>query len=132
MSAAKSLLLFSALLASQALAADGQSQTYQVCMDRSGGVTSKMLACADAEINRHDATLNQNYQAAMQTLEEPQQQGLRAAQRAWIKFRDAECGFIAGLTGGSIDRINAANCMLEMTQQRANVLADLVKLYLGD
>lgn len=128
----KTLCLALTLFTTFAHADDGLSPTYQVCMDRSEGVTLNMLECFGAETKRHDLRLNQNFQAALQTLESEQQKGLREAQRAWIGFRDAQCGFIDNLTGGSIDRINAADCMLEMTKTRADALEDLVKLYLDN
>ena len=132
MSFANYLLAPVAIVAFTASADDGLSSAYKICMDRSGGVTLNMQECITAETGRHDARLNQNYKAALQTLDAPQQEDLRDAQRAWITFRDSECGFIARLTGGSIDRINGANCMLEMTKTRADTLDDLLKLYLGD
>jgi len=106
---------------------DGYSATYTSCMNASGGVTMNMLDCMGGETEQQDSRLNQNYKATMQTLAPAQQTQLRDAQRLWIKFRDAECARLGSLTGGSIDRINSASCVLDMTKQRANGLARLAE-----
>ena len=44
------------------------------------------------------------------------------AQRAWIKFRDANCGFYADPEGGSAARMIANECFLNATADRAKEL----------
>ncbi|BAN46255.1 lysozyme inhibitor LprI family protein [Metapseudomonas resinovorans] len=123
----KPFLLATALcsLSLGANAADeAYSATYGSCMDASQGVTAKMLDCIAAETKLQDARLNREYQAAMQAQKAWQPQ-LRAVQRHWIKYRDADCAFVGSLTGGSIDSLNRASCYLEKTAQRADELARL-------
>ena len=51
---------------------------------------------------------------------------LRDAQRAWIAYRDAECGLAyARWQDGSMRVIVAANCLMTMTAQRAIELRDM-------
>lgn len=109
------------------LAKDGYSAAYSQCMDASGGVTSTMNECSGAEIKRQDARLNQGYKTAMAGLEPAQQGKLRDAQRAWIKYRDANCGMYYTLTGGTMDILNGAACTLRMTKERADELATLLR-----
>ncbi len=130
MHSSKNWLLAIALITLSAgaqAAEDGYSTTYSTCMDKSGGVTMNMLDCMGSETEQQDVRLNHNYKAAMQALTPAQQTQLRDAQRLWIKFRDADCALLGSLTGGSIDRINSASCFLDMTKQRADVLAGLVE-----
>lgn len=101
------------------------SAAHADCMDNSGGVTSAMLDCMMRETALHDLRLNRAYQAAFANLEGETARQLRNAQRAWIKFRDAECSLRGRLTGGSIDRLNAGACMLDMTRERANQLQEI-------
>lgn len=101
------------------------SVTYDRCMETSGGVTVEMLDCNAAELKRHDARLNAQYKAALAAHGETQQALLREAQRQWIKYRDANCGFYAQLTGGTMDRLNSSSCMLEATARRADELEGL-------
>ena len=102
---------------------DGYSAVYSTCMDNSGGKTYEMLECIGAEIGQQDARLNQNYKAAMNALAPELQIQLRDAQRLWIKFRDADCTLLGSLSGGTIDRINGATCILDITKERADDLA---------
>jgi uncharacterized protein YecT (DUF1311 family) len=44
------------------------------------------------------------------------------AQRAWIKFRDANCGFYGDPEGGSAARMAANECFLNATADRAKEL----------
>ena len=97
--------------------------------------TMEMNACAGAEFEKADAELNRVYKAAiasipeMATDEQPfdkasWEEALRASQRAWIAFRDAECEghvekFWGGGTGGTVDIIG---CKTEKTEQRTKEL----------
>ncbi|MNJ08483.1 hypothetical protein D3C77_25950 [compost metagenome] len=117
------LLLAIALLsviAPLATANDAFSQ----CMS-SAQTTLAMNDCNGAEIKRQDTRLNAAYKAAMAGLEAEQQGKLREAQRQWIKYRDANCGLYFSLTGGTIDQLNGAGCVLNMTKARADELQNL-------
>lgn len=97
--------------------------------------TVEMNACAGAEFEKADAELNRVYKEAiasipeMATDEQPfdmasWEEALRASQRAWIAFRDAECEghvekFWGGGTGGTVDIIG---CKTEKTEQRTKEL----------
>ena len=129
-------LLLLAGLAAPALAAgtasggnpgDGYTRVYHRCMEAAGGVTSAMLECIDKETQVQDARLNRAYRLAQQALGAEQQSPLREAQRQWLKYRDANCGLYGHLTGGSIDRVNGASCVLEMTRERADDLHGLAE-----
>ena len=76
-----------------AVADTEMSQEYLKCIDRSNGVTSEMLDCISAEFTRQDARPNENYKRLMSKLSAKRKEGLLEAQRAWIKFRDANCSF---------------------------------------
>lgn len=106
---------------------DGYSSTYIQCTKATGGITAEIHDCIASEIKLQDVRLNQNYRAATQTLKSVLPQ-LRAAQRLWIQYRDAECGLQGSLTGGSMDGINRASCVLEMTKTRADQLDSFAQL----
>ncbi|MEX0347820.1 MAG: lysozyme inhibitor LprI family protein [Paracoccaceae bacterium] len=88
--------------------------------------------CIQAETAVWDKFLNEQYQLrraelAAQNQDLPDQ--LRDAQRAWISFRDAECGLQYSLwLDGTIRSIVAANCLLTETAERALELRDLGKM----
>jgi uncharacterized protein YecT (DUF1311 family) len=46
---------------------------------------------------------------------------LRAAQRLWIQYRDANCLYY-GLSEGTIARIEAGECLRSMTEARSKEL----------
>ena len=97
-----------------------------------GHTTLGMSTCAMIEGQAWDRLLNVEYGATMDWAGEidlleredfPQfahrQEALRAAQRAWIGFRDAECGREYAWWGsGSIRQIAAAHCVTRMTAER--------------
>ena len=104
------------------------SPAYQKCLDKSGDTTQGIVECTDKEVKVQDARLNQHYKAAMQGLEgEARKTQLRDVQRAWVKYRDAHCQFMATLTGGTMDRIFGVDCMLGTTKQRADELEALTQ-----
>ena len=47
---------------------------------------------------------------------------LQDAQRAWIKYRDANCNFYADPDGGTMATVNANDCFMSATEARAKEL----------
>lgn len=103
------------------------SPDFKACMENPDNMTtSGMVQCMGAERERHDARLNAVYQQLMQTLPEDKRQELKEAQRAWIKFRDDYADLLYGFTGGSIDRLNAADWLMRSTALQARELEYLL------
>lgn len=102
--------------------ASDYSQSYTSCMDKSEGVTVKMLNCDAAEMAQQDARLNHFYKVAKQNLTAEQSKKLLAAQRAWLTYRQNDCDVMGSLTGGTIDNINGSQCFLIKTKNRADEL----------
>jgi uncharacterized protein YecT (DUF1311 family) len=111
------LIVLGLLLNTQPLAAadSEMTQEYLTCLDKSNGVTIEMIDCTSAETTRQDARLNENYKRLMSKLSEKRKKTLLEAQRAWIKFRDANCSFYYDPEGGSAARLNAKDCFLHAT-----------------
>jgi uncharacterized protein YecT (DUF1311 family) len=98
------------------------SRGFDACMDRTGGATLPMVKCISAETQHQDNRLNRIYKELMATLSPQRKQELRDAQRLWIKYRDANCAFYFDPDGGTMVRIEAAQCRLTATGQRATEL----------
>lgn len=81
--------------------------------------TMGMVDCMAAETRIWDQRLNREYQATLRSLDPETQTRLRAAQRLWVQYRDANCLTHRTLTGGSIDQLTGADCMMWMTAWRA-------------
>jgi uncharacterized protein YecT (DUF1311 family) len=99
--------------------------------------TVELNFCSEKELDKADAALNAAYKKAIARIpelaaEKPYdakswEDALRASQRAWVAFRDAECKdhgtmFWTGGTGATGD---ALNCMMEMTKNRTVQLKEL-------
>jgi uncharacterized protein YecT (DUF1311 family) len=122
------MLIVSELLwnAAPVAAADkDMTQEYSTCMDKSNGVTGEMLDCLSAEYERQDARLSENYKRLMSKLSPKRKEGLLEAQRAWIKFRDANCNLYYDPEGGSAAHLAGTDCMLSSTADRATELRNL-------
>ncbi|WP_426133591.1 lysozyme inhibitor LprI family protein [Pseudomonas sp. PWP3-1b2] len=89
---------------------------------------SSMVACQAQELKVQDARLNKAYQAVMNFEQGEKKQQLQDVQHLWIKYRDANCGFMDSASGGTIDRVNGAACRVDMTQTRAAELESLLPL----
>lgn len=85
------------------------------------GNTFQMVECLKAKTALWDKRLNVAYQKAVQDAVPAQRDQLRAAQRLWIQYRDANCLYY-GLGEGTIARLDAGECMRSMTQVRASEL----------
>ncbi len=98
----------------------------------------EMTYCAEKSWNEADEELNSVYKSAMARMKEmdslldPSLRGaadaLRAAQRAWIPYRDKACeayGFMA--RGGSMEPMLIYGCRATLTRTRIEELKDLEK-----
>jgi uncharacterized protein YecT (DUF1311 family) len=107
------------LLASVAYA-DDQSDQVKSC----DGNTYEMVECLKARTTQWDTRMTAAYQQALKDAVPQQREHLRAAQRLWIQYRDANCLYY-GMGEGTIARIEAGECMRSMTEARARELEGL-------
>ena len=123
------LAVFGLLLSTSPLAAadSEMTQEYLTCMDKSNGNTAEMTDCISAETARQDARLNENYKRLMQKLSAKRKNALQAAQRAWVKFRDANCSFYFDPDGGTAALLDGRDCFLQATADRAKELKNLTR-----
>jgi uncharacterized protein YecT (DUF1311 family) len=98
------------------------SNSYAACMDKSGGITSAREDCISEELELQDRRLNNSYKALMTSILQERRADLRDAQRKWIAFRDANCGFYYDPEGGSAARLASMGCVLTFTADRAHEL----------
>lgn len=83
------------LLASVALAGD-QGDPEQSC----DGNTFQMVECLKARTAQWDKRMTVAYQQALKDAGQQQREQLRAAQRLWIQYRDANCLYYGGAFSG--------------------------------
>ena len=107
------------LLISAANAGD-QGDPAQSC----DGSTNEMVECLKAKTAQWDKRMTVAYQQALKDAGPRQHDQLRAAQRLWIAYRDANCLYY-GLGEGTIARVEAGECMRSMTEARARELEGL-------
>ena len=125
----KVALLVAALFWNTGLLAANDKDTttkYSICVQNSEGVTSKILDCISAELDQQDSQLNEAYKKLMSKLPKDRKQSLVEAQRAWIKFREANCGFYHDPNGGSAAHMAGNECFLNATVDRAKELEKLL------
>ena len=117
----KASIAAATLLASLSLASAGdQGDPEQSC----DGNTFQMVECLKARTAQWDKRMNVGYQQALKDAVTAQRDQLRAAQRLWIQYRDANCLYY-GLGEGTIARLDAGECMRSMTEARAKELEGL-------
>jgi len=85
------------------------------------GSTYEMVECLKAKTAQWDKRLNAAYQQALKDAQPKQREQLRAAQRLWIQYRDANCLYY-DLGEGTIARIETGDCMYRLTKSRAEEL----------
>ncbi|WP_310542834.1 lysozyme inhibitor LprI family protein [Phenylobacterium sp.] len=120
------VLLIAALLA---LPVSSQAAAPKSALDRcldspAGGSTMGQIQCIGDAVAIQDARLNKNYAKAMKGLTLEQQASLRAAQRAWIAFKQADCQSLQDDAWGTMSRVTANMCVLDRTTERADELAN--------
>ena len=81
-------------------------------------------------MDRANADLDKVYKQLMGKLDAEQQKSLKEAQRAWIKWRDAEAELtarVAGDVGGSALRVDSLIGQEKLIKQRMDVLRGYLK-----
>lgn len=110
-----------ALLALVTVARAGEQGAPEPSCD---GNTFQMVECLKGKTAQWDKRLNVAYQKALQDAVPAQRDPLRAAQRLWVQYRDANCLYY-GMGEGTIARLDAGECMRSMTETRARELEGL-------
>ena len=97
--------------------------------------------CADKDFQEADKALNAAYKQAMRRAAstdkavgeiEPNHVGavdaLKKAQRAWIGYRDGQCG-LAGFSarGGTMEPMLVSGCLADLTRKRTQELNEVLK-----
>ncbi len=89
---------------------------------------AEMNNCAGKEYQSADAELNQVYRKLVSMLDDEEKPGLKDAQNAWLKYRDANCDFVADqYKGGTIRPMIHAYCLAEVTRNRTTELKNQIK-----
>lgn len=84
--------------------------------------------CSDKEYKREDAALNNIYKQLVRELGPSAKNQLKAAQLAWIKFRDLQCEYEASrYEGGSMQPYVHSRCLTEVTKQRNKDLRAMIE-----
>jgi uncharacterized protein YecT (DUF1311 family) len=117
----KTVLGAAAMLALASVADAGDQGDPEASCD---GNTFQMVECLKAKTAQWDKRMTIAYQQALKDAVPAQHDQLRAAQRLWIQYRDANCLYY-GLGEGTIARLDAGECMRSMTETRAKELEGL-------
>jgi uncharacterized protein YecT (DUF1311 family) len=92
-----------------------------------------LSACAGAGAAQADKALNDEYLSLENSLSPNGRSRLRDAERAWVRFRDAECTLRSnGADGGSVAPMIAASCSEDLTRRRTSELAEYGTCAEGD
>jgi uncharacterized protein YecT (DUF1311 family) len=103
-----------------------EMSTKALCPDAS--TTVEMQACLGKRYEAADRALNHVYKQLMGKLEPARQEKLRAAQRAWVVFRDASAAFEASeAEGGSMYPLVHVATLVVKTELRADELKGILK-----
>lgn len=103
----------------------GLTKQFSSCMDKSNGVTSSMIDCLEAESKRQGSRLNKAYKQLTDQLSPQRQKQLQIAQGAWVTYRDENCEFYDDPEGGTMATVNANDCFMSATAERAKELETL-------
>ncbi|EKM99580.1 MULTISPECIES: lysozyme inhibitor LprI family protein [unclassified Acidocella] len=89
--------------------------------------------CSYQAFQTADAALNASYRTLMAKLSPAGQTGLREAERDWVAYRDAQCGFeTMGTQGGSIHPLVLNQCETALTQAQTRRLEAQLHCQEGD
>lgn len=94
---------------------------------------AEMNAEAQMELRKAEAELKAVQDQLMAKVSPAGKTALRSAERAWRKYRDAQCTFdTLGATGGSVHPMLVSLCHATLTRQRKDQLAAHLNCEEGD
>jgi uncharacterized protein YecT (DUF1311 family) len=97
------------------------TKAYEECVESANGVTITLRKCANDELQRQDMRLNRLYKKLLGATEPSGREKLKAAQLAWIQFRDRQCEYEASSEQqGSMWPLLITGCHMDFTIRRAN------------
>lgn len=124
----KRLLLALFLSAGPAFSAGAQDLDCENASDQ-----ATMDECANRSYRASDAKLNKTYRALERKVSPAGLSKLKAAQRAWLTYRDAQCAFnAAGTEGGSIHPMVLSMCLDALTTAQTEQLDSQLNCEEGD
>jgi uncharacterized protein YecT (DUF1311 family) len=89
---------------------------------------AEMTQCAGKAYKAADAELNQIYQKLVAMLDDDEKAQLKDVETAWIKYRDANCEFVADqFKGGTMRPMVYAFCLADVTKSRTTELKTQIK-----
>ncbi len=108
------------LLALPLLAASAKTQKERQVQPCEGyGSQAEATGCAHREYQAADAELNKVYKQLVSKLDAGQQEFLKKAETAWIKYRDADCEYEDSFyAGGTMRPMINYFCMARVTRAR--------------
>ena len=120
----KSSLVLGAALYIAAFPANAQqSAEFDACMAQAEGVSSKMLDCGKAEIDKWDARLNAAYRTLLKGAADEKRAHLQQEQRTWLKHHLSETRRLAtDPNNGSVAFLDSQSFELDDLVQRTLLL----------
>ena len=89
---------------------------------------AQFVRCLEGVFTRADAAMNRQYQAALTALPSGAER-MRAAQRAWLAYRDAHCATsLPAVASVETQNLEGALCRTRLTEARTHELADLAAM----
>ena len=103
----------------------GITDAFYTCVDKADTDTNAAANCLTDEQARQDKRLNATYKALLSKLDPKAKDQLIQAERAWLKFQDAN-GMLEGSVYGSeaVGNLQVTENALFRVCERANVLDD--------
>ncbi len=84
--------------------------------------------CWGKQYQAADAVLNQSYRQLVAMLDDEEKSQLKAVETAWLKYRDANCEFVADqYKGGTMRPMAYAVCLDDMTRSRTAEIRTQIK-----
>lgn len=111
-----------------ATAAEGQDDADREDPCPGSNTQLELNQCAARARDKADAELNKVYRELIKDTGKAERAKLRAAQLAWIRFRDAQCDYESiGNKGGSIYPMVSSFCLARVTTARVKQLQEILR-----
>jgi uncharacterized protein YecT (DUF1311 family) len=117
------VMKFRIVIAAALFAAPAMAQDDKKIDCANAQVQFEMNICANRAYEAADKSLNEIYLKILASEDASGKNRLKAAQRAWLKFRDLECDFESAVNeGGTMYPMVYSGCLQGLTEERTKQL----------
>lgn len=107
------------------------SASYDACLKIAGGATMDVVRCMDREYERLETVIRKRLERLRRCLPLERHAEIETLYRSWGDYSQSKCGLYVGASGGTGDKEDAGECLIDSADDFADELKEFIEIYCG-